>query len=125
MTIYKVTVAQTTTEFASLEAAETFAASNGVDLNSIISEERTSPAEPIKDVTPRQIRQALILSGISAQQIEDALATLPEPTQSLARAEWEYSIAFQRERPLVGQVGQMLGWTSEQLDDLWHLAASL
>lgn len=125
MTIYKVQVGSVITEFASLEPAEAFATLNSVDISSITSEERSMPAEPIEDVTPRQIRQALILSGISTQQIEDALATLPEPTQSLARTEWEYSIAFQRDRPLVAQVGQMLGWTSEQLDDLWRLAKSL
>lgn len=83
------------------------------------------PPVVIRDVTPRQIRQALILSGISMQQIEDALNTLPEPQKSLAKTEWEYSIAFQRQRPLVLAVGQMLGWTSQQLDDLWRLAATL
>lgn len=82
-------------------------------------------APKISDVTPRQIRQALILSGVSIQQIEDALDSLPEPTKSLAKVEWEYSISFQRSHPLVNQVGSMLGWSSQQLDDLWKLAASL
>lgn len=81
--------------------------------------------QSISDVTPRQIRQALILSGISLEQIETALDSLPEPTRSLAKIEWEYSIAFKRDRPLVIQVGQMLGWTSEQLDDLWKFANTL
>lgn len=85
-----------------------------------------APAAPIiKDVTPRQIRQALILSGVSMASIDAALDTLPEPTKSLAKAEWEYSIAFQRNRPLVAQVGIMLGWTSQQLDDLWIFAHTL
>lgn len=80
---------------------------------------------PIPDVTPRQIRQALILSGISMEQIDAALDSLPEPTRSMAKIEWEYSIAFQRSRPLVAQVGVMLGWTPEQIDDLWNLARGL
>jgi hypothetical protein len=79
----------------------------------------------IPDVTPRQIKCALVLSGISLQQIEDALNTLPEPQKSLAKIEWEYSISFQRDRPLVGAVGQMLGWTGEQLDNLWIFAGTL
>lgn len=83
------------------------------------------PVEELKDVTPRQIRQALILSGITLDQIDQAIDSLDEPTKSLARVEWEYSIAFQRHRPLVSQVAQMLGWTDEQLDALWRLAASL
>lgn len=79
----------------------------------------------IPDATPRQIRQALILSGVSIDMITAALDSLPEPTRSLAKVEWEYSIAFKRNRQLVIQVGLMLGWTPEQLDDLWKLALSL
>lgn len=77
------------------------------------------------EVTPRQIKQALILSGISMTDVETALDSLSEPTKSLAKIEWEYSLAFQRNRPLVAQVGQMLGWTSQQLDDLWVFASKL
>lgn len=79
----------------------------------------------IPDVTPRQIRQALVLNGISLNDIDTALNTLPEPYKTLALVEWEYSNMFQRTRPLVASVGQMLGWTSGQLDSLWRLAGSL
>lgn len=80
---------------------------------------------PIPDVTPRQMRQALILSGISLANIDATIATLPDPIKSLAQVEWEYSIAFERNRPLVAEVGAMLGWTSNQLDALWALALTL
>lgn len=83
------------------------------------------PPEPIADVTPRQMRQALILSGVSLAAIDAALNSLSEPTKSLAMVEWEYSIAFQRNRPLVAQVGIMLGWTNQQLDALWIFASGL
>lgn len=83
------------------------------------------PTPVFEDVTPRQMRQALILSGVTMQQIEDALDALPESTKSLAKVEWEYSLAFQRNRPLVAQVAQLLGWTSEQLDNLWAFAKTL
>ena len=82
-------------------------------------------AKQIPDVTPRQMRQALILSGITMEQISTALNSLPEPQKSLAIIEWEYSIVFQRNRPLVAQVALMLGWTDEQLDQLWYFAATL
>lgn len=89
-----------------------------------------SPPAPIidleiKDVTPRQMRQALILSGVSMDTIETALNSLSEPLKSLAIVEWEYSIAFQRHRPLVETMGAMLGWSSDQLDNLWRFAATL
>lgn len=84
------------------------------------------PAQAIPpNVTPRQIRQALILSGVSMQMIDGAIAALPEPHKSLAQIEWEYSTAFIRTNPFVIQIGQALGWTSEQIDNLWKLAASL
>lgn len=86
---------------------------------------QVEPAEYIPDVTPRQIRQALVLMNVSMSQITDALASLPEPTKSMAQIEWEYSLAFERNRPLVTQVGVMLGWSAQQLNDLWKFAASL
>jgi len=79
----------------------------------------------IPSVTPRQIKQALILSGIFLSQIDEALDTLPEPTRGLAKVEWQESVAFDRRRPLVAQVGIMLGWTPEQLDNLWIFAGSI
>lgn len=79
----------------------------------------------LQNVTPRQIRQALILSGISMSTIEDALNSLPEPTKSLALVEWEYSVAFIRSNPLVNSVGIILGWNTKQIDDLWRLASKL
>jgi hypothetical protein len=91
-----------------------------------LAEYAKAPAVPeIADVSPRQIRTALILSGVTLASIEAALDTLSEPTKSLAKVEWEFSIAFQRNRPLVAQVGQMMGWSSEQLDGLWALAKKL
>lgn len=79
----------------------------------------------LPDVTPRQIRQAFILSGLLTTVIEDAFLALPEPTKSFAEVEWQYSLSFKRRRPLVIQVGLMLGWTEKQLDDLWILAGKL
>lgn len=85
----------------------------------------TPPPEAIPDVTPRQIRQAIILSGMPLSNIDAAIDSLPEPFRSLAHAEWEYSISFQRHRPLVAQVGAALGKNSEDLDALWKFAATL
>lgn len=79
----------------------------------------------IPDVTPRQMRQALVLSGITLETIDAVLNSLPDPQKSLAKIEWEYSISFQRNRPIVAAVGQVLGWTSDQLDELWLYAGTL
>jgi len=91
-----------------------------------LAEYAAPPVAPsIPDVTPRQIRQALVMSGIAIADVEAAINSLPEPYKSLIMIEWDYSTAFQRNRPSVIQLGQMLGKTSEELDNLWKLAASL
>ncbi len=77
------------------------------------------------NVTPRQIRQALVLSGVSMESIDAAIASLPEPMHSMAKIEWEYSTAFIRTNKFVSQIGYLLGWTSHQLDELWKLASTL
>lgn len=79
----------------------------------------------LPSVTPRQIRQALVLSGVPMAMIESAIASLPEPHKSLAQIEWEYSTLFIRSNPLVNQIGAVVGWNSDQLDNLWKMAASL
>ena len=77
------------------------------------------------DVTPRQIRLALILGGESLDSILAILNTLPEPQKSLALVEWEYAQVFVRSNPLVAQLAPLLGITDEELDQLWQLAATL
>jgi hypothetical protein len=120
-TKYVITEGNSSIEFESVELATAYnpnAQITAVEYNDTV---RITPP----NVTPRQIRQALILSGVSISDIEAALLSLPEPQKSLAKTEWEYSIAFERDRPLVASVAQMLGWTPEQLDALWLFAGTL
>lgn len=79
----------------------------------------------IKPVTPRQIRQAWILMGKSLSEIDNAINTLPEPSRSLARVEWEYSTTVFRSNKLVSMLGQMQGYSEDALDGLWILAGSI
>jgi hypothetical protein len=106
------------------ELAQSYADENGGSVSSF-NEKEVIASDFIPDVSPRQIRQALLISGASLSQIDTALNSLPEPTKSMALVEWEYSVTFQRNRPLVNAVGQLLGWTSTQLDNLWKFAATL
>lgn len=78
-----------------------------------------------KEITPRQARQALVLSGVSTDLILGGLNSLPSPTKELALIEWEYSTVIKRNNPLVTNVATMLGWTTYQLDDLWILGSNL
>jgi hypothetical protein len=81
--------------------------------------------EELYDVTPRQMRQALILSGLTLSIIDAAIASLPEPNKSLAQVEWEYSVMFKRSNPLVNMIGYVVGKTPTEVDDLWRLASTL
>jgi hypothetical protein len=126
MIIYKVLINNSITEFKNISEAEAFALQNNISFNSIEQEERELVVQNIPEsVTPRQIRQALALRGVSTADIDNALNSLPEPIQTLAKIEWEYSTEFQRSRDFVKAVQQVLQWTDEQVDDLWILADSL
>lgn len=79
----------------------------------------------LSPVTPRQIRLALWNQGITAEMIDESLNSLPEPEKSLALIEWEYSTIFERTHPLVNNVGLLLGWNEDQLNELWAYASTL
>lgn len=76
-------------------------------------------------VTPRQIRTALVLSGISLSSIEAIIDSLPSPNKEIALIAWEYSVEFQRNNPLINQLAPLLGLSSEQIDDIFILASTL
>lgn len=79
----------------------------------------------IKEVSPRQLRSALVLSGISESSVLSAIAQLPSLDKELAGIAWEYSTTFVREGGVVDMLGAFMGLSSQQLDDLWNLAAGL
>lgn len=72
----------------------------------------------------RQARLALLGAGL-LQQVDQAISALPEPQQSAARIEWDYSSEVHRDRAFVQQLGQALGLSDEQLDALFIQAAAL
>ena len=71
-------------------------------------------------VSPRQIRQALTATGLR-DQVEYAVT---QGTQDLKDC-YEYSTEFERDNAQVTAMGQALGVSDAQLDDLWALAATL
>ena len=79
----------------------------------------------VQVVTPRQMRIALVMSGISLETIESLINSLPEPNKTITRVTWEYSVEFQRNNPLLIAMAPALGLSSGQIDDLFLMASKL
>lgn len=76
-------------------------------------------------VTRRQARQALLLAGKLAG-VQAAIDAIPDPTlRQLAEIEWTDSLEFERNRPLLIQLGAALGLDSAALDQLFIAAHAL
>ena len=71
-------------------------------------------------VTMRQARLALLQTGMLAS-VNAAVAAADEAT----KITWEFSSEVQRNNALVSTLGAALSLTSQQLDDLFTLAATL
>jgi hypothetical protein len=83
------------------------------------------PTRALPNVSPRQIRRALLAkSGLTEDNIDSVLRTLPEPTRSLAFIDWKNSVQFERNNEFTLMVAKRLNYSAKDLDDLWELASS-
>ena len=84
-----------------------------------------------ESVTTRQAKQALVLSGFSLSSINATILAIPADadgstrTRDMAEIEWEYSTAYNRNRPVLLQIAKLLKLSDDQLDDLFILAETL
>ncbi len=85
-----------------------------------------APPPPVpQTVTSRQAIQALIKRGLD-DDVDAALAAIADPVQrKLMRAEYDKSQVFERDRPLVIQIGAAIGLDAAGLDDLFSFASTL
>lgn len=76
-------------------------------------------------VTVRQARLALLNAGL-LDDVEAYIAAIADPAvKKAAEIEWEYASAFERTSALLNTIATDLGWTEQQLDDLFVDAALL
>ena len=88
------------------------------------SEQVDVPRVPAK-VTLRQARQALLLAGL-LDKVQPAIDAIPDPiARQLAQIEWDDSLEFERERPLLVQLGYALGLDDVGLDAIFVQAGGL
>ena len=77
-------------------------------------------------VTPRQFRLALIQSGRDLDEVEQAINAIPDTAErQTAQVEWEYASVIKRNHPFVISLGAAIGFTPEEIDDAFRLAATL
>jgi hypothetical protein len=126
MTKFKINHDNQVIEFETFEKAQNYKNINDIVSEIVSFEEGVfTPQTYPQSVTPRQMRIALVLSGISLATIEGMIESLPEPQRSITRITWEYSIEFQRNNQLLVSMAPALGLTEVQVDDLFLLASTL
>lgn len=79
---------------------------------------------PITTVTMRQARLALLQSSLLTQ-VNTAITNMTGTAGDAARITWEFSSEVHRADPLIDQLATVLSLTSQQIDDLFTLAATL
>ncbi|GAO72665.1 hypothetical protein [Comamonas sp. E6] len=88
------------------------------------SDDVAPPRVPAR-VTRRQARQALALAGLFAA-VQPAIDAIPDPQQrQLAQIEWDDSQDFERERPLLIELGHAIGLDDAGIDALFIRAGGL
>ncbi len=106
------------------ETEEAVASQEGLSLKN--KDIPAAPKSVPKMVTPRQLRLALLKSGVSLTNISNAIDNIPDAaTKAGALIEWEYANVFERNHPLIVSLGGQLGLTSKQIDSLFILANTL
>ena len=76
-------------------------------------------------ITQRQLRLALLSVGITETDIDLQINLLPANMRAAALLEWNHSSHFDRDHQLVASIGTAMGWTEQQLDDLWLTASQI
>jgi len=77
-------------------------------------------------LTPRQLRLALVRSGVSLLSVTAALDALPEgPAKEEAEIEWEYATQFDRLAPALLTIADAIGFTPSEVDTLWEQALTI
>lgn len=76
------------------------------------------------EATPRQLRLALFELGYH-DQVEAYIEALPEPQKTKVKISWEYATIINKNDPIVSKLVEELGFTEEQLDELFIKARSI
>lgn len=71
------------------------------------------------EVTQRQLRLELLNRGITAEMIDGVIDNLPEPEKTQAKIEFEFASYFERQHPLINQLGEIFAFSPSDLDEIF------
>jgi len=98
------------------------------DDGALIGVDQSAPDMPpvVPDsVTAVQIRLWLVAHGITLEQVDAAIASLPDETREATRIEWEYSGTVHRSSSTLVSMAQAFGMDAAAIDAAFTEAASL
>ena len=88
------------------------------------TESKLAKVRATMTITMRQCRLALLGAGL-LDNVDAAIATLPEPDKSAAIIAWEYGAVVERLSPFVLSMIPLLGLTDAEIDNLFEVAVTL
>lgn len=78
-----------------------------------------------QELSPRQVRLAMLGAGLDLSQIDTMIDGLDEPQRSQVKIMWEYSTVFLRSDPILNGFAEQLGLSQDDLDNLFIAGASI
>ena len=86
----------------------------------------TYETPPVKPLTRRQFRLAIVTNGYNLADIEALIAQNEDDTQrQIIQIEWQDATVFERTNPTLLMMSRMLGLTSQDVDALWEYGLAL
>lgn len=81
---------------------------------------------PLKPLTRRQFRLALVMNGFALADIETLIAQIEDDMQrQIIQIEWQDAAVFERNNSSLLTMAALMGLSSSQIDELWAQALTL
>ena len=86
----------------------------------------TYETPPVKPLTRRQFRLALVTNGYNLADIETLIAQIEDDMQrQIIQIEWQDATVFERNNSSLLTMAALMGLSSAQIDELWAQALTL
>jgi len=91
----------------------------------VVGLNQSIPAAVPESLTAVQIRLWLVAHGITLEQVDSAIAALPDETREATRIEWEYSTTIHRASSTLVAMAAAFGMDQADIDAAFTEAAGL